>query len=119
MVRQTLDEWRASWGRPARIDPALTTVVVANGGDPVGVATCSVHDGDGPAYLAQLAVAREARGRGLGRALLVETFRLAQEAVVAAVALDVNAANSGATALYESVGMRQEWHADRWVKRLG
>jgi mycothiol synthase len=118
MVQQTLDEWRASWGRPGRIDPALTTVVADADGRLVGVATCAVHD-DGRAYLSQLAVDQAVRGRGLGRALLVETFRLAAAARIPSVALDVNAANANATALYESAGMHAEWHTDRWTKPLG
>jgi mycothiol synthase len=116
-VPQTLAEWRASWGRPGRVDPDLTTVVVARGGDLVGIATCSVQE-EGHAYLAQLAVDEPTRGRGLGRALLLETFRLVRAAEVPAVALDVNAANASATRLYESAGMHAEWHTDRWVKQL-
>ncbi len=117
-VSQTLEEWQASWGRPGRVDPALTTVIEDGGGRMVGIATCAVQD-DGGGYLAQLAVDEAERGQGLGRGLLVETFRLAQAAGVPRVSLDVNAANAGAAALYESAGMRQEWHSDRWVKRLG
>jgi mycothiol synthase len=116
-VAQTLAEWRASWGRPARIDPELTTIVVSRDGDLVGIATCAVTD-EGGAYLAQLAVDEEFRGRGLGRALLLETFGLARTAQAPVVALDVNAANAGAKGLYESVGMHEEWHTDRWVKLL-
>jgi mycothiol synthase len=118
-VVQTLGDWRASWGRPARIDPALSTVVVARGGDLVGIATCAVPDEEGGAYLAQLAVDAAARGHGLGRALLLETFRLAHQRGVPSVALDVNAANENATPLYESAGMHAEWHSDRWVKQIG
>src|SRR4051794_9142349 len=62
MVQQTLAEWRASWGRPARIDPGLTPVVVTPSGDLAGVATCAVQD-EGGAYLAQLAVDAATRGR--------------------------------------------------------
>ena len=116
-VPQTLAEWRASWGRPGRVDPDLTTVVVARGGDLVGIATCAVQE-EGHAYLAQLAVDEKVRGRGLGRALLLETFRLARAAEVPAVALDVNAANASAKGLYEAAGMHAEWHTDRWVKLL-
>jgi len=117
-VTQTLAEWRATWGRTARIDPALSTVVVQRGGDVVGIATCAIQE-EGGAYLAQLAVDEAARGHGLGRALLLETFRLARDAGVPSVALDVNTANENATPLYESAGMHAEWHTDRWVKQLG
>jgi mycothiol synthase len=116
-VSQTLAEWRASWGRPGRVDPDLTTVVVARGGELAGIATCAVQE-EGHAYLAQLAVDESARGQGLGRALLLETFRLARAKEVPAVALDVNAANASAKGLYESAGMHAEWHTDRWVKLL-
>jgi ribosomal protein S18 acetylase RimI-like enzyme len=117
-VMQTLAEWRASWGRDGRIDPELSTVVVRRGGEIAGIATCAVQE-EGDAYLAQLAVDEPARGLGLGRALLLETFRLAEARGVPAVALDVNAANENATPLYESAGMHAEWHTDRWVKQIG
>jgi mycothiol synthase len=115
---QPLWAWRARWGTPARVDPKLTTVVVGTDGDAIGIATCAVQD-DGGAYLSQLAVDQHARGRGLGRALLLETFRLANDTGVPRVALDVNASNENATRLYESAGMRVEWHSDRWVKQVG
>jgi mycothiol synthase len=115
-VAQSFDEWRESWGRPGRVDPALTTVVTGKAGL-VAVATCGVQD-EAHAYLAQLAVDESARGQGLGRALLLETFRLAQATGAAEVTLDVNAANPNATALYESAGMSVVWHSDRWTKRL-
>jgi mycothiol synthase len=117
-VSQSLEAWRESWGRPGRADPALTTVVVGAGGELAGVATCAVQD-ERHAYLAQLGVDPGARGRGLGRALLLETFRLARAAGAVEVTLDVNAANPNATALYEAAGMRVKWHSDRWIKRLG
>jgi mycothiol synthase len=116
-VAQTLAEWRASWGRPGRVDPDLTTIVAGRDGDLVAVATCAVTD-EGHAYLAQLAVDESVRRQGLGRALLLETFRLARAKEVPAVALDVNAANARAKGLYESAGMHEEWHTDRWVKAL-
>jgi len=84
----------------------------------IRVARPAVQD-ERHAYLAQLGVDEGVRGRGLGRALLLETFRLAQAAGAADVTLDVNAANPNATALYESAGMRVEWHSDRWTKQIG
>jgi mycothiol synthase len=114
---QAFEAWRVTWGRPTRIDPALTTVVFDGDGALAGMATAALQDG-GRAWLSQLAVDPRLRGRGLGRALLVETFRLARAAGASSVGLDVNAANASARRLYESAGMHVEWHSDRWTKPL-
>ena len=58
------------------------------------------------------------RGRGLGRALLTHALAQMRAAGLVGAALGVNGANSSATALYESVGMRIESRADRYAKRL-
>ncbi len=56
-------------------------------------------------WIAQLAVAREHRGRGLARALLVESFGRGRRAGCARAGLDTDA-RTGARGLYERVGMR-------------
>ncbi len=66
----------------------------------------------------QLAVAARARGRGHGRALLLAAFAAFREAGLTAAVLSVHGRNRSAARLYESVGMRTEWEAERWEKRL-
>lgn len=66
-------------------------------------------------YVLRLGVERQARGRGVARALLLSAFAAMRERGRSAVLLHVDTANaSGATALYESVGMRPVVVIDVW-----
>ncbi len=57
-------------------------------------------------YIATLGVVREWRRRGLGRALLLHSFRQLYDMGKTRAALGVDASSlTGATMLYESVGM--------------
>lgn len=59
------------------------------------------------------------RRRGLGLALLQESFRRFVDAGETVVALGVDSENpTGATRLYERAGMRVLWQADVWEKQL-
>ena len=59
------------------------------------------------------------RRRGLGLALLQESFRRFRESGKTVVALGVDADNpAGAVRLYERAGMRVFWRADLWEKEL-
>jgi mycothiol synthase len=111
-VSHTFDEWR---GRAlgAQFAPDLATVA----GDMAGVALAE-RWGDGEGYLSYLAVARDWRGRGLGRALLQATLRNFADAGLKRAVLSVNGRNESATRLYREAGMDVEFRADRFVKRL-
>jgi ribosomal protein S18 acetylase RimI-like enzyme len=105
-----LEEWRELFLGHASFDPHLQ-VVAWRGEDPVGAAICRVYTDDA-GWVMQLGVAPEERGRGLGRALLVEAGRrLAAVHGVATVGLSVVARNAGALGLYRSVGFEvtREW----------
>ncbi len=70
-------------------------------------------------YVAQLAVRRDHRGRGLGLALLRHGFGELHRRGVREVYLHVDSQNrTGATRLYERAGMRVQHRYDHWVKRL-
>ena len=59
------------------------------------------------------------RRRGLGLALLRESFRRFAECGETTAALGVDSENpAGATRLYERAGMRILWRADVWRKEL-
>ena len=64
-------------------------------------------------------VAPRARGRGYGRALLLALFEAFRADGLRRAELSVHGANRGAARLYESVGMRASWEAQRWEKALG
>ena len=78
------------------------------GGAPDGVAQLrfrhSVWTGRDDAWLEDLFVAGHARGSGLGRALTDFAMERARARGCARLQLDVNAANTAAKALYESLG---------------
>jgi GNAT superfamily N-acetyltransferase len=105
-----LDEWRELFLGHASYD-ADHQVVAWRDGVPVGVAICRVFGGD-TGWVAQLGVAPDDRGSGLGRVLLLEaTHRLATTDGVEVVGLAVVARNEQALGLYRSVGFEvtREW----------
>jgi ribosomal protein S18 acetylase RimI-like enzyme len=69
--------------------------------------------------VAELGVAPRARGRGHGRTLLMALLAAFRRAGLTTAELSVHGANRGAAQLYESVGMRAGWEAQRWEKALG
>jgi ribosomal protein S18 acetylase RimI-like enzyme len=114
---QTLEQWRGKGIEKAGHDPALW-LVAEDGEGVVGAALGERWEG-GTGYVAELAVARRARGRGLGRALLLGLFDAFRRGGLEHAELSVHGRNRGALALYESVGMRTTWEAERWEKALG
>ena len=94
--------------------PELSTVV----GDMDGIALCQRLSPD-EGYIDYLAVDRGRRGRGLGRALLEESFALFASEGMARAILWVNGSNESATRLYRSAGMEATLSGDRLVKPLG
>jgi ribosomal protein S18 acetylase RimI-like enzyme len=65
------------------------------------------HDGE-DCCLEDIFVEKEARGSGLGKALVEAAFARARERGCARIELDVNEANPVALALYESLGF-ESW----------
>jgi mycothiol synthase len=95
-------------------DPALWFLAVV-AGELVGVNLA--QSGPSGGYVAQLAVRRDQRGRGLGLALLRHGFGELYRRGVREVYLDVDSANrTGATRLYERAGMRVQHQYDFWVR---
>lgn len=101
---RSLEGWRSSLG----LDPRAW--VARDGGRPVGWVAARLFDG-GRGWVEQLAVARPARGRGLGRALLLHALGALQAAGAVSFALGVQGENAGAIALYRDVGftVEREW----------
>lgn len=83
----------------------LATFVAVDVGEDVGMARGSLHDGDaGDAYLISMWVAPQARGRGIGAALIHAVVTWAAEAGCRRVLLDVADDNRAAVALYRQAG---------------
>jgi len=114
---QTLEEWRAKGLAKAGHDPSLWLLL----DDEQGLAGAALGERweDATGYVAELAVAARARGRGYGRVLLLGVFDAFRRAGLAHAELSVHGRNRGALALYESAGMRTVWNAERWEKALG
>jgi GNAT superfamily N-acetyltransferase len=99
---ETFEDWAAeTLGRPG-FAPEHVAVAVRDR-EIVGAAALNVDEG--LLWITQLAVARDHRGRGLARALLVRAFAIAWRAGVRRVGLATDS-RTGARGLYEHVGMR-------------
>jgi mycothiol synthase len=97
-------------------DPALW-FLAGDGEELVGVNLAQAGPLGG--YVAQLAVRRDHRGRGLGLALLRHGFAELYRRGVREAYLHVDSENrTGATRLYERAGMRIQHRFDNWVKEL-
>lgn len=113
---RTLESWRTGkLGRPS-FDPSLWLLHEDEDGL-AGVALCERWE-DGVGYVDYLAVAARARGRGLGRALLLHGLTAMRAGGMTVAELTVQGENASATRLYESVGMRPVWVNERWEKAL-
>lgn len=73
----------------------------------------------GGGWVGTLGTRKPWRGKGLGRALLLTAFGELCRRGETRVRLAVDAGNeTGATQLYESVGMRVAWQADVYEKHV-
>jgi mycothiol synthase len=98
------EEWWELKRKAPDYDPTLW-FVIRDGGEIVAVAR-NDPDRSGGGHIGALGVVAPWRGRGYGRALLLHSFREFRRRGVTRVGLGVDAANAtGATRLYESVGM--------------
>jgi ribosomal protein S18 acetylase RimI-like enzyme len=121
-VARLMIGFRDWWGRAEPSDEAFEAGVRRLLGDPN---TDFLLGGEPPAGVCQLRyrpslwtgadcwlediyVEEAARGSGLGRALVERAFERARERGCARMELDVNEANAGALALYESLGF-ESW----------
>lgn len=112
---RTFERWRA-FLYPTGADTSRHRVVEA-GGELVGAALCPVYPDWG--WVRGLAVRRDWRRRGLGRALMQEVFCETWQRGLRRVGLTVDSWNtSGAREFYESIGMRATLQHDKLVKRL-
>ena len=116
-VAEPLEVWRRQRIEKQHWDPALWVLFH----DEEGLAGAALGERweNDIGYVAQLAVAPRARGRGHGRTLLLALFDAFRQAGLHTAELSVHGDNRGAAHLYESVGMRASWEAQRWEKALG
>jgi len=102
------------------ISPLIARMLVEEGTETAGFAICKVHPGDAElGWIQILGVRPRWRGRGVGRALLLTAFGAFRTRGLTRAGLGVDAENpTGATRLYESVGMRASDRFELYEKRL-
>jgi ribosomal protein S18 acetylase RimI-like enzyme len=105
------DDWAARVVRRPGFEPWHLRLATDPGGEVVGVGYVFVSGEYG--YVPTLAVRRDQRGRGLARALLVDSFAVAREHGASRSELSTDS-RTGALGLYERVGMRI---TSTWVHR--
>jgi mycothiol synthase len=115
-VRRTFEDWATHRLDPERFDPALWSVAV-EGDEVVGALAGAVDGNEG--WVETLGVRVPWRGRGIGEALLRRSFATFSARGIRLVSLFVDAENeTGATRLYERVGMSVRRRYDSFEKRL-
>jgi ribosomal protein S18 acetylase RimI-like enzyme len=107
---QSFASWQAE--AAAGSEPAFRLAL----DDEQGVVAAAVGERweNGVGYVAQLAVASRARGRGHGRTLLVALLNAFRDAGMTTAELSVAGTNVPATGLYTSAGMAPDFRAERW-----
>jgi ribosomal protein S18 acetylase RimI-like enzyme len=111
------DEWWEEKRAQPDYDPSLWFLI--RDGDEVAAVVRNDPDRQGGGYVGALGVRRPWRGKGYGKALLQHSFREFHRRGQRRVSLGVDAASpTGATRLYESVGMRVELESVVYEKVL-
>ena len=113
---EPFERWLEDNAQGPAYDPDLWRVAWDEG-RPVGALTAVLRDESG--WVSLLGVRAESRGRGIAAALLRGAFAAFAARGVRSVLLVVDAENpTGATALYESVGMSVAKRFDIWERAL-
>lgn len=116
-VHEPHEEWVSRRVDQSGFDPGLWTIALDRR-EPAGAILAYAPEGEG--WIRELGVRPAWRGRGLGRALLLHSFTLFAQRGIERIGLGVDMANAtGATQLYESVGMSVAFRHDLYEKRLG
>jgi mycothiol synthase len=114
---EPFDQWAEEAARSPRTDLMLW-LLARDGGVPVGVLTASATEDGG--WVDWLAVLASHRGRGIGGALLRRSFASFAARGLRRVMVNVDAENvTGATGVYEGVGMRVVNRWDLWERSSG
>ena len=114
---EPFERWLADVTASPGYDPSLW-LLAREGDEPAGILVAEVLDGQG--WIADLGVLAPWRGRGLGSALLRRAFQAFWVRGLREVMLNVDGQNAtGATVLYERVGMRVVRHWDVYERAGG
>ena len=108
------EEWAQDYAGSPNYDPTMW-LLARDGADPVAGLVAQVYGDRG--WVSEIGVLKSHRGRGIADALLRRSFEMFSERGFGRVMLNVDAENpTGATALYERVGMRIIKRWDLWER---
>jgi GNAT superfamily N-acetyltransferase len=111
---EPFERWAEAHLTNPTYDPSLW-LLAHDGDEPVGALIASVGDDRG--WVDWLAVLASHRGRGVGLALLRQSFAMLADRGLRRVLVNVDAENvTGATAVYEHAGMRVVNRWDLWER---
>ena len=116
---ESYDGWSARMAARSTADPRQWWIAEIDG-EPVGLVMGDLQYADeNGGWVKNLGVLKEFRGRGIGRALLQHAFAEFARSGRVKAGLGVDTGNeTGALALYESVGMWPLFQADVWKRRI-
>jgi ribosomal protein S18 acetylase RimI-like enzyme len=112
---QTYEEWGSLMVRPDLYDEKLW-FLAEQGGQLIGACLGVPYEEIG--WVRQLAVRKALRGRGIGRALLLQAFRAFQERGYRKAGLAVESRNPDAYQFYEKMGMTRAVHLVEYIKKV-
>ncbi len=114
-VNQSFDEWKEFMMRADLYQSDLWFLALHEN-EIVGTCLCFPYENMG--WVRQLAVSENFRHRGLGSALLRQSFLAFKERGFEKVGLAVESSNKDACKLYEKVGMKKVIHLDEYHKEI-
>lgn len=98
----------------SRMKPPVAFATIARGGKTAGYAVCAIHEGW--AELGSIIITPQARGNGLGRALVTTLLHWAAANGAIKAFLQVDAGNQPAISLYRSLGFVDCYRYSTWRK---
>jgi mycothiol synthase len=111
------EEWARDHAGSRNYDPTVW-LLARDGADPVAALVAQIYGDRG--WISEIGVLKSHRGRGIADALLRRSFAMFAERGFGRVMLNVDAENpTGATALYERVGMRIIKRWNLWERSAG
>ena len=114
---EPFDEWATDYAGSPNYDPTIW-LLARDRAEPVAASVAQVYGDRG--WISEIGVLKSHRGRGIADALLRRSFATLAERGFGRVMLNVDAENpTGATALYERVGMRIIKRWDLWERSEG
>jgi len=114
---EPFDEWTTDYAGSPNYDPTMW-LLARHGAQPVAALVAQVYGDRG--WISEIGVLKSHRGRGIADHMLRRSFAMFAERGFGRVMLNVDAENpTGATALYERVGMRIIKRWDLWERSTG